>query len=178
MINIIVAYDSNRVIGADNGLLWRISEDMHHFKNLTINNVCIMGRKTWESLPEKNRPLPKRLNIVVTANPSYVVPLGVLKAKSLIDAIHLTEKINDYNTTEIFICGGESLYIDGLRIADRIWATEIHNMINTANKRNIKYFPTLNQREWSKTSEETITTQDQKYRLSFVVYQRTRKQGN
>ncbi|MBT5343172.1 dihydrofolate reductase, partial [Candidatus Woesearchaeota archaeon] len=64
MINIIVGMTKNRVIGKDNSLPWHLPEDLKNFKALTENNIVIMGRKTWDSIPEKFRPLPNRNNII------------------------------------------------------------------------------------------------------------------
>ena len=86
MIIIIVAYDLNRLIGADNTLIWHIPDDLKRFKELTMGNICVMGRNTWESIPEKFRPLAGRKNIVVTSNANYEVPEGVVLAKSWEDA--------------------------------------------------------------------------------------------
>ena len=72
MINIIAAIGKNRELGKDNKLLWHIPEDFKRFKNLTSGHVVIMGRKTYQSLPKKFRPLPNRVNIVVTRNKNVV----------------------------------------------------------------------------------------------------------
>ena len=79
MISIIAAVSKNGVIGVDNKLPWNLPEDLKRFKELTTNNVVIMGRKTYESI---GKPLPNRINIVITRNEDFSVP-GVLTAKSL-----------------------------------------------------------------------------------------------
>ena len=78
MISIIAAVSKNGVIGVDNKLPWNLPEDLKRFKELTTNNVVIMGRKTYESI---GKPLPNRINIVVTRNKDFFVP-GVLTANS------------------------------------------------------------------------------------------------
>jgi dihydrofolate reductase len=81
-IVIIAAVAKNRVIGKDNQLLWNIPEDMAHFKALTAGHTVIMGRKTWESLPPRFRPLPGRRNIVITRQSDFAAP-GAETANSL-----------------------------------------------------------------------------------------------
>ena len=88
MLSIIVAVAGNRAIGKDNQLLWHLPEDMRYFRETTRGKPVIMGRKTWESLPEKFRPLPGRRNIVVSRNPDYVAA-GAELAASLDDAVRL-----------------------------------------------------------------------------------------
>ena len=83
LIQIVVAYSRNRVIGRDNDLPWRLPGDLKHFKRTTMGCPIIMGRKTWESL---GRPLPGRLNVVVTRNPDYIAE-GATVCTSLDDAL-------------------------------------------------------------------------------------------
>jgi len=71
MLSLIAAISENNCIGKDNALLWDIPEDMKHFKNVTFGHIVLMGRNTWESIPEKFRPLPNRKNIVVTLDKNY-----------------------------------------------------------------------------------------------------------
>ena len=78
MLSLIAAVARNRVIGKDNQLLWHLPGDMRHFRETTRGKPVIMGRKTWESLPEKFRPLPGRQNIVVSRNPAYAAPGATL----------------------------------------------------------------------------------------------------
>lgn len=119
MVSIIVAKSKNNVIGNNNKLPWNISEDMKRFKELTTGNVVIMGRKTYESLPEQFRPLPNRLNIVITRNPDYK-PNGVMVYDDLQKAI-----LKAGTNKEIFIIGGGEIYKEGLKFADRLYITEV-----------------------------------------------------
>ena len=119
MLSIIVAKSKNNVIGNNNKLPWNISEDMKRFKELTTGNVVIMGRKTYESLPEQFRPLPNRLNIVITRNPDFRSE-GVLFFDDLQKAILKTEK-----NKEIFIIGYGEIYKEGMKFADRLYITEV-----------------------------------------------------
>lgn len=82
MLSIIAAVARNGVIGKDNQLLWHLPEDMRHFRETTRGKPVIMGRKTWESLPDAFRPLPGRHNIVISRNPAYQ-PAGATLASTL-----------------------------------------------------------------------------------------------
>ncbi len=118
IISIIAVIGKNRELGKDNRLLWHIKEDMVRFKNLTSGQVVIMGRKTYESIPDKNRPLPGRINIVVTRNRAWT-PLGCLATHSIEEAI---EKAKEFNK-EIFIIGGAQIYNLGIKYADKLYLT-------------------------------------------------------
>nr|AIA12183.1 Dihydrofolate reductase [uncultured bacterium] len=146
MIIIIVAYDLNRLIGADNTLIWHIPEDLKRFKVLTMGGICIMGRNTWESLPEKVRPLPGRKNIVITHNPDYKVPNGVVLASSWEDAKTIAqdpEQMKEYHGKNIYVCGGAQIYTLSLPDADQVQVTEVAKIFSVENLRNPKYFPEL-----------------------------------
>lgn len=109
-----------RALGKDNRLLWQIPEDMKRFKTLTLGHPVIMGRKTWESLPEKFRPLPRRLNIVVTHDTSYEA-LGAQVAPSFPEAISYAKK--GEGAEELFVIGGGELYRAALPFASRLYLT-------------------------------------------------------
>jgi len=110
--HIIAAMDLNRGIGKNNDLAWRLKGDMKHFKETTTGSSVIMGRKTWESLPEAFRPLPNRENIVLTRNPDYSLPDGVVLAGSLDEALQLASE--DY----IYVIGGATLYAEAIQHKD------------------------------------------------------------
>ncbi|MCA9374153.1 dihydrofolate reductase [Candidatus Peregrinibacteria bacterium] len=129
--NIIAALDSNWGIGKDNKLPWpRLKGDMKNFHHVTTLaaegkvNAVIMGRKTWESLPEKSRPLPDRLNVVLTRG-DMDFPEGVLKADSFDGALKMLEKRDDVD--QVFVIGGANVYKQALEHKDfyRFYATEI-----------------------------------------------------
>jgi len=118
-IILIAAVASNGVIGKDNQLLWNIPEDMAHFKALTAGHAVLMGRKTWESLPERFRPLPGRRNIVISRQPDYVAT-GAELADSLENALRLA------STAEVlFIIGGAEIYAQAIGLANRLEITEV-----------------------------------------------------
>jgi dihydrofolate reductase len=127
-IILIAAVAKNGVIGKDNRLLWNIPEDMAHFKALTAGQTVLMGRKTWESLPPRFRPLPGRRNIVVSRQADYVAP-GAEIASSLENALVLASTAaNDLsaaNPANIFIIGGAEIYAQAIALADRLEITEV-----------------------------------------------------
>ncbi len=113
-----------RAIGKDGALLWQIPEDLKRFKALTNGHPVVMGRKTWESLPEKFRPLPGRTNIVVTRQAAYTAP-GARIANTFADALRLAAASR--GAKEIFIIGGSELYGHGMRVADRLYLTLVNS---------------------------------------------------
>src|ERR1700733_4082023 len=108
----------NGVIGNKGGLPWRIPEDLRRFKEVTMGKPCIMGRRTWESLPRK--PLPGRTNIVVTRDTSFSAD-GAVVAHSLEEAIART-----HGAPEVAIIGGAELFKEAIPLANRIDLTEVH----------------------------------------------------
>lgn len=157
MLSLIAAVARNRVIGKDNRLLWHLPEDMKHFREVTRGKPVIMGRKTWESLPEKFRPLPGRHNIVVSRNPNYNAP-GATLADSLESAIRLAG-IED----ELFVIGGETLYRQALPLAHRLYLTKIDR-----DYEGDAFFPEILPGDWKETSRRESGSN-----LAFVVYDRT-----
>ena len=101
---IIAAMDMDRGIGKDNALPWRLSGDMKHFARSTKGGTVIMGRKTWESLPDAYRPLKERRNIVLTRQDNYELPEGVFRASNLDEALEQADM------QPIFVIGGASIY--------------------------------------------------------------------
>ena len=121
MINIIAAIqEKDRGLGKNNDLLFHLPEDMKFFRTRTKDSVVIMGRKTWESIPEKFRPLPHRENIVITRQEDYTAPGGTV-THSLNEAVDYAK--NNFPDKEIFIMGGGQIYTEGLTIADRLYIT-------------------------------------------------------
>lgn len=127
-IVIIAAVAKNRVIGRDNQLIWNIPEDMAHFKVLTRGHTVLMGRKTWESLPPRFRPLPGRRNIIISRQANYSAP-GAEVADSLENGLKLASTlepaVDPMATTLIFIIGGEQIYTQAMALADRLEITEV-----------------------------------------------------
>lgn len=146
-LSIIVAMGRDRVIGKDNALLWYIPDDLKRFKALTLGHSVIMGRKTWESLPEKFRPLPGRTNIVVTRQDDYDA-IGAVVAHSLEEARAAAARA--HGADEICIIGGAQLYVEALPFADRLYLTLIED-----DKEGDAYFPEYEQQFTKKLSEES-----------------------
>ncbi len=119
-IGLIAAIGKNRELGKGGQLLWHLPDDMRRFKALTTGHPVIMGRKTWESLPEKFRPLPGRTNIVVTRQTGYEAA-GATVADGLSDAFLAAEGAT--GSEETFIIGGGELYAAALPYATRLYLT-------------------------------------------------------
>ena len=154
-IIIIAAVAKNRVIGKDNTLIWNIPEDMAHFKALTAGQTVVMGRKTWESLPPRFRPLPGRRNIVISRQADYAAP-GADVAGSLENALKLAS-----TAASIFIIGGEQIYAQAMTLADRLEITEVD-----LEPEGDAWFPEISTDNWKKTSNLKSAG------CAFVTYQR------
>ena len=128
-LTIIAAVSINNVIGNNNKLIWKLSNDLKRFKNLTTNHSVIMGRKTFESLPN---PLPDRDNIVITRDTNYSKP-NIQVCSSIEDAINLTKK-----DTQPFIIGGGEIYSQTINIVDKIELTRVHKEFDVD-----AYFPEI-----------------------------------
>lgn len=109
------------VIGADGDMPWHVPEDLAHFKALTGSDPVIMGRRTWDSLPPRFRPLPGRRNIVVTRDAAWTAD-GAVVAHSLPEAIELGR---DGDDTQLWVTGGAGLFAEALPLADRLEVTEL-----------------------------------------------------
>lgn len=139
-LSIIVARARNGVIGKDNQLIWHLSDDLKRFKTLTMGHPIVMGRKTFESLP---KVLPGRVHYVLTGNPDYQVPEGVLlfhDVKKLLAALPAGES---------FVIGGEHMYRELLPYADTMYITEIEEDFEGD-----AYFPRFDPFRW--TLEESV----------------------
>lgn len=117
-VSLIAAHGKNREIGLNNNLLWHIKEDFEWFKCHTRNKPVIMGRKTYESI---GRPLPHRINVVLSRNPDFSPEPNVLVLPSVDAAIYEFRKYR-----EIMVLGGENVYKQFLPYANRLYLTEIH----------------------------------------------------
>lgn len=163
MLSLIAALASNRAIGKDNALLWHLPEDLRHFRETTRGKPVIMGRKTWESLPEPFRPLPGRHNIVVSRDPAYQAN-GATLAGSLADAVRQA-----LDADEVFIIGGAQLYREALPLADRLYLTEIAQDFDGD-----VFFPDFSPHDWQEISRQPGEASSG-LRFAFVVYQRKKE---
>ena len=125
-VALIAAVARNGVIGKDNTLLWKLPEDMAFFKRTTMGNPVIMGRKTWDSIPPRFRPLPGRANIVVTRQKAWQAD-GALVAHDFEQALELAlESVaSNPHGLRAFVIGGAELYALALPHADELVLTEI-----------------------------------------------------
>jgi dihydrofolate reductase len=118
-ISLLAALARGGVIGRDGGIPWRIVEDAARFKALTTGQAVVMGRRTWDSLPDRFRPLPRRRNVVVTRDPDWSVE-GAERAGSLDEALRMLE-----GTPCVYVIGGAEIYAAALPLADELLLTEI-----------------------------------------------------
>jgi dihydrofolate reductase len=121
---LIAAVARNGVIGRDGQMPWRLSTDMAHFRHLTAGCPVIMGRRTWDSLPPRFRPLPGRTNIVVTRNPAWSAE-GAIVAPTLDAALARARQLCQRGQ-RIFVAGGAQLYAQAMPLADELELTELH----------------------------------------------------
>lgn len=182
---IIVAVADNNAIGKDNALLWHISEDLKFFKRTTMGCPVIMGRKTFESI---GRPLPKRLNIVVSRG-GFNAPDGVEVVASLEEAYALAESrllvamsgsptampgsttvmSSEVETSapRAFVIGGGQIYAQAMAIADRLTVTHVHTVIEDADT----FFPAIDPAIWKVASRSELQTDPETgYTFEFVEY--------
>ncbi|MDK9703867.1 MAG: dihydrofolate reductase [Sulfuritalea sp.] len=159
VLTLIAAVARNGVIGIDDRLPWHLPADLRHFKALTTGHAVIMGRKTWESLPAKFRPLPGRRNIVVTRDAGY-------RAEGAVVALSLPAAIDAAGEGEAFVIGGAELYAAALPLADRLQLTEID-----ADFEGDTRFPAIDPQRWRETARETHRG-DADFDYAFVTYRK------
>ncbi len=143
-IKLIAAIGENRELGRNNELLWHLTEDMQFFKNTTSGYYVIMGRKSFESIPPKYRPLPNRINVIISRNPDYMYE-ECYTCGSLQEATELAES---HGETEVFIIGGGEIYRQALTdgIVDEMYLTHVKASFPDADV----FFPEWRDEEWSK----------------------------
>ena len=167
-VNIIVAHAQNRVIGKGNEIPWYIREDMRFFKEATVGKPVIMGRKTYESIPAKHRPLPNRTTFLLTRDTEFKVDHPSVKIvhdfeKALFEAKLMGE--------EVYVAGGAQVYDLALPYTDRVYATVL-----LQDFKGDTYFPQLSSDEWYVVDsiEDFVDEQlDLLYRR--YIYQRKKK---
>ena len=143
IISLIVATAKNRVIGKNNQLIWHLPKDMKFFMDTTIHHPVIMGRKNFESIPEKYRPLKNRDNIIITRNRNYTAE-GCAIVHSIEESIEYVNK--NLKTNELFIIGGGEIYKKSLEmnVVDRMYITHIETAFDGDT-----FFPEINGENWS-----------------------------
>jgi len=163
-ISLIAALTKNHVIGKNNDLPWHLPDDMKYFMNTTKAHHVIMGRKNYESIPEKFRPLPNRTNIVVTRQKDFYAPACIV-INTLEEGIAIARTAGE---KELFIIGGAEIYSLGIPWADQLYLTEIDITLDGDT-----YFPSFDKNEWhelSRTHHEADARHA--YAFDFVVYKK------
>lgn len=162
IISLIAALSQNRVIGKNNDLPWHLPDDMKYFMQTTTGHHVIMGRKNYDSLPEKFRPLPNRTNIIVTRQEDFIAP-GCAIVNAIEKGIAIAEKAGE---AEVFIIGGAQIYTQGMNFVQRMYLTEIQADINGDT-----YFPEIPTKKWKETSRiHHPVDAKHKFKFDFVIY--------
>lgn len=154
MIYVIAAVSKNGIIGKNGKIPWNIPADLAYFKKLTMGCTVVMGRKTYESI---GHPLPRRLNIVISSSKVYA-------AENCITVKEFGEALDLSHNTDVFICGGYSVYKEALPYADKLYITEVDESFEGDT-----FFPEFDQSQYQRT---VIREMKDQYNYRFVVYDR------
>ena len=158
-LSLIVAMATNRTIGINNQMPWHLSADLKKFKQITMGQPIIMGRKTFESI---GRPLPGRQNIIISRDPLYQQQ-GCLVFNDLDSALQDCAEVD-----EVFVIGGATLYEATLARADRLYITEIQQAFDGDT-----WFPEIKREQWRVVTREDINDDNSvDFNYSFIVYER------
>jgi len=159
-LTMIVAVGENNEIGKNNKLIWHLRDDLKRFKSLTSGHHIIMGRKTFESFP---KPLPNRTHIVISRQPNYQVPEGVLVVNSIEDAIDAAS-----SDDQPFIIGGGEIYKQGMPYTSKIELTRVHSTFAADT-----FFPEINMKKWKEISSKVHDNdENHNHAFSFLTYER------
>jgi dihydrofolate reductase len=170
IISLVAAVAANGVIGKNNDLPWKLPDDMKFFMNTTKRHYVILGRKNYESLPSKYKPLPERTNIVLTRQTGYHAP-GCLLVNTIEEALKICAAGGE---SEAMVIGGAEIYELALPYAHRLYITEIK-----ADVQGDVTFPRYNKNEWQETSRVAHAADDRHpYAFDFVVYERSTSAKN
>jgi dihydrofolate reductase len=159
-VSLVAAVARGGVIGRDGAIPWRIPEDVAHFKELTTGHAVVMGRRTWDSLPDRFRPLPERRNVVVTRNADWHAE-GTERAGSLEEALALLD-----DDGRIFVIGGAEIYGEALPLADELFLTEIADDVAGD-----AFFPDWDRNAFVQASRDERVSDDG-VPFAFVTYRR------
>jgi dihydrofolate reductase len=163
-ISIIVAISENNIIGKDNALVWRLPADIKYFKEKTSGHCVITGRKNYESIPAKFRPLPNRTNMVITSQRDYAAP-GAIIFNSIKEAVEKAKQMGD---DEVFIIGGAEIYKQSMHLADKLYLTKIHHLFDGDVS-----FPEIDFTIWKETKCIDFKADEKnKYDYSFGEYEK------
>jgi dihydrofolate reductase len=159
-VSLVAAVARHGVIGHRNAIPWRIPEDAQRFRTLTMGHPVVMGRRTWETLPDRFRPLPGRRNLVVTRNDAWH-EAGAERASSLEEALSVLADV-----PQVFVIGGGELYAQALPLADELLLTEIDADVDGDTR-----FPRWDRTAFEETSRERHVSETG-IPYSFVTYVR------
>lgn|SRR5690606_32642650 len=164
IVSAIAALSKNRVIGRDNDLPWRLPDDMKFFMETTKGHHVVMGRKNYDSLLPKFKPLPNRTNIVITRQKDFSAP-GCTVMHGVEPALDLAKRNGE---KECFIIGGAEIYNLAMPYTTRLYLTEID-----ANVEGDTYFPTVDMTQWKEVSRRHHDKDDRHpFAFDIVVYDR------
>ena len=184
IISLIAAVAENNVIGKDNNLPWHLPTDMKYFRDTTMGHCVIMGRKNYDSIPLKYRPLDGRINIVVTRQKDFKAD-GCIVVNSVEEALKEAEAPSntpnggelagvlsplrgDKEGLEVFIIGGADIYKQTIDIADKVYYTKIHHSFEGD-----AFFPMIDKNKWKLISKKDIDADAKnKFPFSFCVYEK------
>jgi dihydrofolate reductase len=166
---LIAAIGENRELGRNNELLWHLHEDMQFFKNTTLGYHVIMGRKSFESIPPKYRPLPNRTTVIISRNPDYLYE-ECYTCGSISEALEL---VDSHGETEAFITGGGEIYRQALAddVVDEMYLTHVRATFQDADV----FFPQWNDSEWEKKEIGSFEADSQnEFAFRIVHYRKIR----
>lgn len=164
IVSLVAAVAKNLVIGKDNDLPWRLPDDMKFFMDTTKGHYVILGRKNYESLPKKFRPLPDRTNVVITRQENYEAQ-GALIVHSIEEALNIAALNRE---SEAMVIGGADIYTLALPLADRLYITEVNAVVDGD-----VYFPKFDKSKWKEISRVHHPADDRHpHSFDFVVYEK------
>jgi len=155
-IILIAAVAKNNVIGNKGKIPWKIPEDIKRFKRLTLGHPVIMGRRTYESIPEKYRPLSERTNIILSKTMGFEDNTGIIVCRDMAEAIREAR----HRDKKCYIAGGQQVYEQTIDLASRLEITEVHEEFNGD-----AFFPSIDRNRWK------ITFRENHEDYSFVTYE-------
>ncbi len=166
MLSLIVAIDKNNGIGLGKNIPWagKTPRDMRYFKEITMGHPVIMGRATWESLPLQFRPLPGRLNIILSHHPHFQVA-DAMVCNNLARAINVCN--DSAPAKEIFIIGGAKVYKEAFLLVDRMYITLVDGEFLAD-----KYFPKWEEEDWDIVKNDVYPPDEKNLKLTFMVLDR------
>ena len=166
IISLIAAVAENNVIGKDNNLPWHLPSDMKYFRDTTMGHCVIMGRKNYDSIPLKYRPLDGRTNIVVTRQKDFKAE-GCTVVHSMEEAL---KEARTKNEQEVFIIGGADIYRQTIDTAHKVYYTHIHHTFEGD-----AFFPAIDPDRWKKTKQTDMQPDAKnKFPFSFCVYEKVK----